>query len=434
VSYFLQEAASNLFRQISWQLRQRRHIRAQIWQSLAGYTQTIGGMLMGIVFARLLAPEIFGQLAFISATLTLLMIPLNLSSTQVLVTDGGSTPTLFGKVLGLVIVMMAFKLLVLAFVVGWYLYRSALQDAVVAVLVGLPIVFMDLFNMFRADLEGRGRFRPNFEVQLAGVFTQSTVSVVLVLIDWGIYGLAIGGFVGFLPQLYLYWKPSGRRLSEASISFQGLVNQLKVGWWLWLTTACGSALLRLDKIAVSLFAGNTQLGYYNRAINYSPVAALAMWSLLTNATVVALKGQKDPKHHIPALVRMAAIMGAGGVANWAVLYFFSDPLVVWIFGAHWAGAIPVFEAFGWLSLAYTLYHLPATLLFSLDAYRSLALVRLGGLLVFAFLVWTRAATSKLSETDVAYALCIAMATTGALTMLAGLVQQLRIQRRTAPNE
>lgn len=415
-------------------LASRHHVRAQVWQSLAGYTQTIGGMLMGIVFARLLAPEIFGQLAFISATLALLMIPLNISSTQVLVTDGGRTPTLFGKVLGLGIVTMTLKLGVLVLVVGWYLYRNAAQDAVVAVLVGLPIVFMDLLNVFRADLEGRGRFRPNFEVQLAGVFTQGAVSVVLVLLGWGIYGLAIGGFLGSLPQLYLYWKPSGRRLSDASLSRQSLASQLHVSWWLWLATVCSAALLRVDKIAVGACAGDTRLGYYNRGINYSPVAALAMWSLMTNATVVALKGQKDPAHRIQALARMSAIMGAGALANWAVLYFFSDPLVVWIFGAHWAGAIPVFEAFGWLSLAYTLYHLPATLLFALDAYRSLALVRLGGLLVFAFLVWTRAATSALSETDVAYALCIAMAITGALTMLAGLVQQLHIQRRTASTE
>lgn len=423
-----------MFQRISNSLARRHHLRAQVWQSLSGYTQTIGGLVMGVIFARLLSPDIFGQLAYITATLTLLMIPFNVYATQMLVTDGGRTPELFGKLLGLAVVTMTLKLLVLTFAVGWFLWSANMQNAIVAVLVGLPLILMDLFNVLRADLEGRGCFKPNFEVQLAGILTQTSVSLLLVLLGWGIYGLAVGGLVGFLPQLYLYWKPSGRRLSDASLSRQSLASQLHVSWWLWLATVCSAALLRVDKIAVGACAGDTRLGYYNRGINYSPVAALAMWSLMTNATVVALKGQKDPAHRIQALARMSAIMGAGALANWAVLYFFSDPLVVWIFGAHWAGAIPVFEAFGWLSLAYTLYHLPATLLFALDAYRSLALVRLGGLLVFAFLVWTRAATSALSETDVAYALCIAMAITGALTMLAGLVQQLHIQRRTASTE
>jgi len=419
VRFFLQEAASNLFRQFIWQLRQRRHVRAQIWQSLAGYTQTIGGMLMGIVFARLLAPEIFGQLAFISATLALLMIPLNLSSTQVLVTDDDRTPALFGKVLGLVIVMMALKLLVLVLVVAWYLWFGNAQDAIVAALVGLPLVFMDLFNVFRADLEGRGRFRPNFEVQFAGVLTQTVVSILLVLSGWGIYGLAMGGFIGFLPQLYLYWKSSGRQMSEASISRQSLASQLRVSWWLWLTTACGSALLRFDKIAVGFFAGDTQLGYYNRAINYSPVAALALWSLLTNATVVALKAQAGTTRRVSTLIKISAVMGIGSVLNWAVLYFFSDPLVVWLFGSHWAGAIPVFQAFGWLSLAYAAYHLPTAVLLAHDAYRALALGRLAGLLGFGLIVLWVSINSTVSATTIAYSLSLALVATGILSIIAG---------------
>jgi lipopolysaccharide exporter len=401
-----------MFQRISDALARRHHVRAQAWQSLAGYTQAIGGMVMGVIFARLLAPEIFGQLAFISATLALLMIPLNLSSTQVLVTDGGRTPALFGKVLGLVIVIMALKLLVLVFAVAWYLWFGNAQDAIVAALVGLPLVFMDLFNVFRADLEGRGRFRPNFEVQFAGVLTQAVVSILLVLSGWGIYGLAMGGFIGFLPQLYLYWKPSGRQLTEASISRQYLVRQLRLSWWLWLTTACSTALMRVDKIVLNFFSGDTQLGYYNRAINYSPVAALGLWSLLTNATVVALRAQADTTRRLLMLIKICAVIGISSVFNWAVLYFYSDPLVVWLFGPHWAGAIPAFQAFGWLSLAYAAYHLPATVLLAHDAYRALALGRLAGLLGFGVMVFWVHANSTVSATTIAHSLCLALVATG----------------------
>jgi len=378
-------------------------------------------MLMGVVFARLLAPEVFGQLAYITATLTLLMIPFNVHTTQMLVTDRGHTKELFGRILGLAVVTMTLKLLVLVFAVFWYLHFGNMQDAIVAILVGLPIILMDLFNVLRADLEGRGRFRPNFEVQLAGVLTQTSVSLPLVFLGWGIYGLAIGGFAGFIPQLYFYWKPSGRRLSEASISVQSLASQLRVSWWLWLTTSCGTALLRLDKIVVGFFVGDTQLGYYNRAINYSPIAALAMWSLLTNATVVTLKSQEGTTRRIWTLTKIALVMGIGSFFNWAALYFFSDPLVVWVFGPHWAGAIPVFQAFGWLSLAYVAYHLPATVLLAHDAYRALALGRLAGLLGFGLIVWWLSVTSEVSVVHIVYSLCLAMVATGIFCIIAGAV-------------
>jgi lipopolysaccharide exporter len=410
-----------MFQRITAALARRHHVRAQVWQSLAGYTQTIGGMLMGVLFARLLSPEIFGQLAYVTATLTLLMIPFNVYATQMLVTDGGRTPELFGKLLGLAVVTMTLKLLVLIFAVVWYLWFSNSQDAIVAIFVGLPLILMDLFNVLRSDLEGRGRFKPNFEVQAAGILTQTSVSLLLVLLGWGIYGLAIGGFVGFLPQLYLYWKSSGRRLSAASISVESVFSQLGASWWLWLTTACGTALMRLDKIAVGFFAGDTQLGYYNRAINYSPAAALALWSLLTNATVVALKSQASTTHRGLTLIKISTVMTIGSVLNWAVLYFFSDPLVVWVFGSHWAGAIPVFQAFGWLSLAYAAYHLPATVLLAYDAYRALALGRLAGLLGFGLIVWWLSVNSTVSEVTIPYSLCIAMVATGISCIIGGAV-------------
>jgi len=408
-----------MFQRITKALSRRHHVQAQLWQSLAGYTQTIGGMLMGVIFARLLSPEIFGQLAYVTATLTILMIPFNVYATQMLVTDGGRTPDLFGKLLGLAIVTMTLKLLVLVFAVVWYQWSGKTQDAIVAILVGLPIIFMDLFNLLRADLEGRGQFKPNFEVQLTGILTQIFVTVLLVLYGWGIYGLAIGGLAGFLPQLYLYWKPSGRRLTATEISVDSLVSLLRVSWWLWLTTACGTALMRTDKIVVGFFAGDTQLGYYNRAINYSPAAALALWSLLTNATVVALKAQAGTKRRTLTLIKISTVMGIGSVVNWAVLYFLSDPLVVWVFGSHWAGAIPAFQAFGWLSLAYAAYHLPATVLLAHDDYRALAFGRLAGLLCFGLIVWWVSINSTVSASTIAYSLCLAMAVTGIFSIIAG---------------
>ena len=373
---------------------------------------------MGVIFARLLAPDVFGQLAFITSTITLFMIPFNVHATQVLVTDGGRNPDLFGQTLGLAVVMMTLKLLVLASLLAWYLWCGSLENATVAALVGLPVVFTDLLNLFRADLEGQGRFKPNFEVQLAGVLTQAAVSIVLVLLGCGIYALAIGGFVAFLPQLYLYWKPSGRRFSEILISRQSILSRLRVSWWLWLTTACGSALLRLDKIVVGFLAGETSLGYYNRGINYSPVAALAMWSLTTNATVVALKAQNGARQQFQTILKISMVMGIGSTLNWVVLYFFSDPLVVWVFGPKWASAIPVFQAFGCLSLAYTAYNVSAAILLAREAYRALAVGRLAGLLFFGITVCWIIVTSEVSEVNIAYSLCMAMMATGVFCIIA----------------
>jgi O-antigen/teichoic acid export membrane protein len=80
------------FRQV---LARRQNIRAHFWQSLANYTQAGGGMLLGIVLARLLEPSVFGEFVSITASLGFLMIPVSFSTAQLLVSDAGKTPDLF---------------------------------------------------------------------------------------------------------------------------------------------------------------------------------------------------------------------------------------------------------------------------------------------------------------------------------------------------
>lgn len=164
-----------------------------------------------------------------------------------------------------------------------------------------------------------------------------------------------------------------------------------------------------------MFSGDEQLGYYNRAFNYAPVAALAMGSLMTNASVVALKVQNDGSKRARQLGKISILLASGSLINAAILHFFSDPLVVWIFGEHWRDAIPTFQAFAWLSLAYALYSVPATFLLTLEDFRSLALGRLIGVFSFvALLSWPAACQNHLSTEGVAYSLCAALAFSGVI--------------------
>lgn len=379
-------------------------------------------MVLGVILARLLPPDVFGQLAFITASITLMMIPLSISSTQVLVTDGGKTPELFGKVMGLVAITISLKLMVVLLFVLWQLLHGSLENAIVGLLVGLPAALTDWLDVLRADLEGHGRFKPNFLAQFTNLAVSASLGIGLVLLGWGIYGLAVGGAAAFLPQLTLYLHASKRKMKEITITHESVKSQLRVGWWLWLTQISGAIMFRVDKIVLGKLGGETELGYYNRALNYSPFCMLALGSLLTNAAVVALKGsQKENASRKIIFFKMLFIMLAGAIVNWVILYFFSDPLIVWVFGPHWAGSIPVFEAFAWLSLAYVFYYLPMNMLLALDAYPPLAIARITGLLVFCLLLLWFSAHGGLTAVSVAYMLSWAMVLTGIFTGLSGVI-------------
>jgi O-antigen/teichoic acid export membrane protein len=366
------------FRQV---LARRQNIRAHFWQSLANYTQAGGGMLLGIVLARLLEPSVFGEFVSITASLGFLMIPVSFSTAQLLVSDAGKTPDLFTRVWGLTNVVCLVKALLVTCYVAYWFWSSNHTRAQIAALVGIPLIFSDYLTALRYDLEGRGLFKPNFLAQVLDTFAQASVSITLVLKGYGIYGLACGGLVGVVMQGCYYGILSGRDLSPKILPTSLLFRQMQTGFWLWLGNLASGWYFRIDKILLGFFASSTQLGLYTRAMNYGPVSHILLNSLATNATVRALSAQgcQAGKKHL--FYKTIAILIGGGIINGIFWTFTAETLVPLVFGLQWSGAIPAFKVLGWLGVPYALAYGSSTLLLAVNRYSTICFVHLTGLLL-----------------------------------------------------
>lgn len=365
-------------------------------------------MLLGIVLARLLDPAVFGKFIMIHASLMVLMIPFSFSTSQLLISDAGKTPDLFSRVLGMSILVCFCKFFLLICFILFNIWTGDRESAIVCAIIGVPVILADYIYTLKNDLESRGAFKPNFLVQFTDLGAHASVAIPLIWNGWGIYGLALGGFAGFIPQALLYFWLSGRRLVKPTFGVSAIRNQFQFGIWLWLSQTSEGLFSRVDKIFLGLKGTITDLGYYNRAMNFAPISQMALNSLMANATVVGLAKQTSAKERNRLFFKTSAIVFAGAIANWAVWWWFSDPLVVWIFGNQWAGAIECFEAFSWLSLAYGIVYLPSTLLLAKRRYRELALCRLGGLLLLVVLLCYLYLGAGVTAARVAYSFLAAL--------------------------
>ena len=367
---------------------------------------------MGIILARLLMPEDFGRFAYISAVVTALMIPFGMTVTPLLVTDGGRNPSLFGNVLGFMCITSALKLIVLCAFIIYQLAAHRPSEALLAVLIGLPVALFDLPEALRADLEGQGRFGPNLAVQLANLATHAAVSIGLVVLGLGVYGLALGGFAAYWPQLLLYLKIGKRRISEARFKWPEVRSLTKSGLSFWTAQFSANMAARVDKIFLGRLGGDVELGLYNRAFNYAPFSLFILSSLLTNASVVAMRQQADMRRQLTVLWKTSLLLFGGAAVNWAVLWWFSDPIVPWLFGRQWADAIPAFQAFSWLGLASALQFIPMNFLLANEAHRQVAAGKAAGLAAILAALAAVWAMGNASAVTVAYAFCIGMAAAG----------------------
>ena len=374
-------------------------------------------MVLGVVLARLLVPEDFGRFAYISAVVTALMIPFWITVTPLLVTDGGSNPSLFGRVLGFMCVTATLKLSVLCAYIVYQVVIGQPEQAFLAFLIGVPVALFDLPEALRADLEGRGRFGPNLAVQLVGFATSAAISISMALLGWGIYALAVGGFAAYWPQLMLYLVAGRRGISEASFRWADLISLSKAGLSFWTMQISSQMTARIDKIFLGKLAGDTQLGYYNRGLNYGPFCLFLLSSLLTNASVVAMRQQSSMRAKLTIARKTGLLLFGGALANWAVLWWFSDPLVPWLFGEQWRGAIPAFQAFSWLGLAMALHYSPMNFLLANEANAQVAAAKGAGLLVMVVGLAIVALMGQACAVTVAYAYCVGMAAAGGIMIM-----------------
>lgn len=397
-------------------------MRAHFWQTLANYTQNAGGMILGIILARLLEPAIFGNFVLVGASLSFLMIPASFSTAQILVSDGGKTPGLFNRVLGMAAWVCLLKFVILTAFVGFFLAHGKSEQATIAVLIGLPMVLTDWFGVVRSDLEGRGFFYPNFLVQAANLVIQAAVTIALAWQGWGVYALALGPLAGFIPEALLYTVLTERKLYSPRLSLDGLKAQFRTGFWLWLGSVTSSWYSRVDKIFLGQLGGSIQLAFYNRAMNYGPVSHILLNSLMTNATIRGLITKTTIPEKRCLFQKTAIIVLAGGVANGIFWHLFSETLIPWIFGEPWRGSSPVFQVLGWLGVPYFLLYGSSTILYADNSFRAIAIIHLLGLSLFSIGAVCLSLTDQISATQIALLYLFVMFLAGSLMTLLALLR------------
>jgi O-antigen/teichoic acid export membrane protein len=363
-------------------LRSRHTLRSHIWQSLAVYVAQGFGLVFGVIMARILYPADFGAFGFAAASVFLALLPATWTLNPMLVADAGRTPALHAKAASFAWCVGFVRFTIVAAIVCWFYFRGRPQTALLCLLFGISESWRELNYIQRYYLEGLGIFKPNLISALLGILFCLTVVVPVGLLGWGPFTLTLPGIGTVCIDFFLYRHYSGRSVFVKPAWNLGR-DIFREGFWMWLIRASEEGLNRLDSWFIGKFRGDIALGFYNRAFGYAPISHLLLNSFVTSPTVVGLARCETTKARRWLLVRTAAIVLAGGLVNWVAFFFFARPIVLFVFGPKWEGAIPIFHAFASLSLAYALAYLPVTLLWSAGRYREIALVRASCLALFA---------------------------------------------------
>ncbi len=353
----------------------RRHnFRAHFWQSLANYNQQVLGLIIGIALARLLQPVDFGKFAYATSVVGIFLIPASWSLAQQVVAEIKKNPEIATDALWISHkVFFARILLSLAACI----YLGLTQDHLTALLgaiIALPQIAGEFVAIFRSTLEGRGDFKVNFFDSILTALLTAGIALPLSKAGFGPWALAIPGIPLIACQLLLFGRLSGYHLipkqPKSSRSY------LKTGCMLWFYSLSENAMSRADKFFLGTYSNMNELGIYNRALNYAPMSGRILNSLIATPMVAALANTETSEAKIQLLGKSSIMLFLGGLLNFVLLWWFSEPLVPMVFGHQWSDAVPVFKALAPLSLVASFSYLLVAISLAKREYTSLAIVRI----------------------------------------------------------
>jgi len=355
--------------------------KATFWAVLETGGAQAAAFLFFVVFARILTPNEFGvyslAMAIVGAVNIVLFQGFGDALIQAERLDEDYASTAFWTNMLLALAMVA--ILQVVALCGPSLFAEPLVRPVIAWL-SLLCIPRALVSVHSALFRRRLDIRVLAIRTILGSVVGGVVGMALVFSGWGIWGLVVSQFVQSFLIVFIMWRSSEwrPRMLFSRTAFQKLLHFSRHFMAASVITSCiddfGSVLigLGLDIAAVGYFSLALKVIRSLIVLTMTPVQVVMMPALSRIA--------RDRKGFGSAYADMVLMTSTVWLPVVAGLGIMAPELLPAVFGAHWAGAVPVVQAMCLASLTMPLWNLSGQALSAFgrpDAFARIAFCQLG---------------------------------------------------------
>ena len=330
----------------------KRAISSGVVTVAAQGTKFVLNLTSAVVLARLLSPEEFGLVGMVLAVTGLLGLfkeaGLSTATVQRETITSQQVSNLFwiNVALGGIV---GFVCMGLAPVAAWF-YRDS---RLVGIMVALSFTFFLAGStvQHQALLARQMRFKAIAIIEVSSMLASIITGCCMAFWGfryWSLVGMQLS-MVG--TGLVLTWWISGWRPTLPK-RHSGMAPLLRFGAHLTASDLVGRVAARSDSLLVGRFFGAESLGLYSRG---SVLLARPLEQLLAPISMVLIpvlsRLQSDPERYRRTFIRAYDILALITFPFTALCLVLSEPLVLFLLGPQWQGAVPLFAAFTLVALS-----------------------------------------------------------------------------------
>ncbi|MEJ3405280.1 lipopolysaccharide biosynthesis protein [Rathayibacter sp. YIM 133350] len=314
------------------------------WSTVNSLALRLGGLVVGIVLARVLTPEQFGLYAIALTVQTILMTLADLGLSADLIRSDdprkrAPTVATLGATVGFALTL---TMIALSGQVAATLGAPAAAPAI-AVLSG-TLLLAGIGVVPYAMLQRRFEQRKLFVVAAVDLVLSTVVTLCLIAAGWGVLSLAIGRVVAQGTAVVLQFVLA-REVPRFGVDRSLLRPILAFGLPVAAANFLSWALLNVDNVVIARLVGPAALGLYVLAFNISswPMTAIAQ---VVRSVALPYFSRASGAEAYAGLRRATVLTWAASLPAGTLLAVLSTPVIVVLYGEKWAGSAVILASLG----------------------------------------------------------------------------------------
>ncbi|MHB1144131.1 MAG: lipopolysaccharide biosynthesis protein [Thiobacillus sp.] len=332
----------------------RRSLSALLWNYAGGGGKAVAQLLIQIVLARMLGPEVFGQYSAVLVVLGIGWLFADSGFGSALIQKHTLEESDVSQALGWVLLLASIIASAIAGLAPWLADQFSDRALIPMFQASAVLIFLQALSNISASLMRRELDMKRLQIIQLGAYLIGFGVVAMVLAYRGMGAWSL--IIGFGVQAFLSLA-GGLAVVRHSLrpSLRGDAKLRDFGVKVLMVNLVNWAIENMDRFLVGKFWGVQALGLYAVAFNLSrsPVAML-VGSFQAVAFSSASRIQEDDARICRGYLAVLSLLMLVLFPAFAVISYEADAVVELIYGAGWRSAAPLLAAFAITTPIYAL--------------------------------------------------------------------------------
>ncbi len=303
-------------------------------------------LLVQIILARLLLPEMFGTIALVTVFTNILQIFIDSGMANALIQKKNADDVDFSSVfyfnIALSVILYLGMFIASPFIADFF--KDGQLTSVVRVM-SISLIIGGIKNVQQAYVSRNMMFKKFFFSTLIGTIVAAVVGVVMAYKGFGVWALVAQDLTNKTIDTFVLWFTVKWR-PKILFSWKRLKGLINYGWKLLASGLIDTVYNNVRQLIIGKMYKPASLGFYNRGQQFPDTIINNINTSIDSVIFPAMSSEQDDKVRLKALTRRS--IKTSSYIIWPMmvgLATIATPLICFLLTEKWLGAVPYLRLF-----------------------------------------------------------------------------------------